>query len=395
MIPKLCSSFLGMLSITDLATSKWLTELNHSNSLYSYWSDPIFYDVSPEPAPVYPETIAWQISRLQDAKACIKAAIEEKWVTIWSDVTLDWYADCIGEISSWWGWQYVELLVVWWGWWGPVFWWWGGGWWVIYCTNYNLLESEYPIVIWSWWDKNTCYECSWCNWWDSCFWTLVACWWWWGWTGYYCWCPWCPWWSWGWAWMGEGRWVRDWWCPRKELWYIIAQWWQWWVTAMFCSSCALPWAWWWWAWWNWWSVMSWCRCWWRWWSWVQLWISGNNVYYWAWWWWSGYSRKWDSTVIFWWSGWTWWWWRWWRRFCTSYDNCRCAWCNWTCYWAWWWWGWESTSYPWWCWYQWIVIVRYHTDGSDWITSATGWCKYTCGDYTIHCFTSNWTFCITW
>jgi len=39
------------LSITDLATSKWWTELNHSNSLSSYWSDPIFYDVSPDPAP--------------------------------------------------------------------------------------------------------------------------------------------------------------------------------------------------------------------------------------------------------------------------------------------------------------------------------------------------------
>jgi hypothetical protein len=42
----------------------------------------------------------------------------------------------------------------------------------------------------------------------------------------------------------------------------------------------------------------------------------------------------------------------------------------------------------------MVEICYTTDGSYWIKNATwGDCCYTCGDYCVHRFTSNWTFTV--
>ena len=46
-------------------------------------------------------TVASEISRLQNAKADIKTAIEEKGVEVGNDVKLDEYAACIWEIQQW------------------------------------------------------------------------------------------------------------------------------------------------------------------------------------------------------------------------------------------------------------------------------------------------------
>ena len=47
-------------------------------------------------------TIASEIARLQQAKACMKSSIESKWVTVPSDLKLQWYSDCINCIQQWW-----------------------------------------------------------------------------------------------------------------------------------------------------------------------------------------------------------------------------------------------------------------------------------------------------
>lgn len=44
-------------------------------------------------------TIASEISRLQEAKSCIKASIEGKWVTVWQNLKLDQYPACIDAIK--------------------------------------------------------------------------------------------------------------------------------------------------------------------------------------------------------------------------------------------------------------------------------------------------------
>ena len=46
---------------------------------------------------------------------------------------------------------------------------------------------------------------------------------------------------------------------------------------------------------------------------------------------------------------------------------------------------------WWNWGWWVAIFRYPTEcwyNIEW------WCKYTCWDYTIHCFTSNGTLTVS-
>jgi hypothetical protein len=77
-----------------------------------------------------------------------------------------------------------------------------------------------------------------------------------------------------------------------------------------------------------------------------------------------------------------------------------AWINWNPATYYWWWGggayWCSTysqaSCAWWDWCQWIVILRYKTDWSCWISNQSRWwTKTTCWDYTIHTFTdTSWT-----
>lgn len=281
-------------------------------------------------------TIASEITRLQWAKSDIRQAIIDKWVDVCADLTIDNYACCINDIPTGSNDTLVEVLVVWWGWsgwtWGCSYcciWWWGGWWWVIRCGRYAISNSD--VNIWAWWDDN--------NWKDSWIWELTA--------------------KWGWAW---GRWYciqcasstwRNWW----------SWWWGWsWSSCGFCSS-------WWTAIWylNLWS--SWRRwygtCWW-WWGWA-----------WAWWYWDILN---NNAQMFWWPwlisdiSWTeaeyWRWWDW------NWASC------WRWYWGWWGWG---CCYQYWKWCQGIVIVRYPTE--CWY-NITWWCKYTCWDYTIHCFTQN-------
>lgn len=272
----------------------------------------------------------------------------------------------------------VELLVVGWGWggwwcsaYGNQVWWWGGGWWVVYCPRYETSSNSYSVVI-GWWWSGGAWEKAWCNWWDSCFWTIKACWWWWG--GNYSEAA-HSWWSWWWA--GENsRWTgwssvgsnfgNSWWnvcCYAK--WWAGWGWAGWpWESMFLVSSSSCYW-----FWWNWWAGLPSC-------------ISWNIKYYWAWWW--GWACWCCSCFPCFWLWWCWW------------GNGGLNWripTAWYCCW-WWWWGWAPRS---WCgpkaWAAWVVIARYKTDWSMWINCATWWCVYTCGDYTIHCFTSNGTFCI--
>lgn len=238
--------------------------------------------------------------------------------------------------------MYIDFLLVAWGWW----WWswcadyynWPWGWWagwVIQCCWY-LLPWDINVVIWSWWAANT-------NWWNSCFWDIVACGWW-RWWNYGV--KWWNWWSWGW-------WANWWWGYWE---WIEWQWWRWWIASN---------AWWWWGWASavWWSWDAYCR-WWYGWDWIFNDFSWDNYMY-AWWGW-GYWYCWRWA---WWNG---WWWAWW---CVYVGAANASY-------YWWWWGWN-----WWCWYQWIFIARYPT--ACWY-NITWWCKYICDNYTIHCFTSDWT-----
>ena len=46
-------------------------------------------------------SIASEITRLQWAKSCIKAAIQCKWVSVPNNLTIDQYANCILQIQQW------------------------------------------------------------------------------------------------------------------------------------------------------------------------------------------------------------------------------------------------------------------------------------------------------
>ena len=252
--------------------------------------------------------------------------------------TADWWAWC----DSQWGWWLkmykINSLIVWawgWGWW---LWWWGG--WQIKCCSWILMYwNSVWITVWAWgsWSNS-----SWCRWWHSCLLLdtpIVSCWWYW-WT-IACW------------------WNAWWWSP------------SWWTS--YTSVVPYFW-WWWWAWqWQWWSAWL-CNCWFRWWQW----------FYWYWWWGGGWGRQcWWLWQCWWGNGWYW------MTSPTSPTAC------------WWGWGWGNA-----CasdctfnsgsnWAGWVVIVCYKTDWSFGINSATGWTVTTEWDYTVHTFTSNWTFCITW
>ena len=306
-------------------------------------------------------TITSEISRLQWAKAGICTAIENKWVTVWN-ITLDNYASCIDAIQTWWKFWYIDLLVVawWWDWWvweRYNYWaWWGGGWWVIIRCWYPIL-SEWVYSICVWWRRQNS-EFS-----DGCS-TLLACRWWDGanywWTRKWCWCPWGSWWWWSYNTN----------CP---WWWCVAFQWHCWGNGWCC--------WWWWGWGAWWC-WAWGsgNNWWKWGNWILNDFSGVGCYYWWGGWWGTLSS---------WTPWAWWcwWWNWWPS--------SQRWCNATYYWWWWGWGsvwWSSASYnTWWAWCQWVVIIRYKTDGSCGVSPSSTWgCKYTCWNYTIHCFCTVWT-----
>lgn len=354
-------------------------------------------------------TIASEITRLNNAKSDIKTAIENKWVTVPSTDKIDCYASCIDSIQSWNNTPFVDLLVVWgwWGWWGTYgsswWWWWWGGW-VIEKTKYILENNLFEIEVWEgwewWWYKCHCGGRFrwWFNWWDSCFWDLIAYWGWW-WWGMSCCCPtfccWRKWWSWWWN-MPYANWKQfaSWWMNFAWQWY------PWWGSI--CCCCSNHWAWGGGAWWPW-MPASHDICWngcsincsstispWSWWLPIQSSISWVSSYYWWGWWW-GWAY-WTAACP-----WCWGWmevdtwaWNWWTQ--------RTNGCNWTA--GTWWWGWGAwCSYTssgncilcWWNWWSWIVILRYKTDWSYWIdpNCAFGWCKYTCWDYTIHCFNTVW------
>lgn len=332
-------------------------------------------------------TVASEITRLQWAKSCICSAIVNKWVSVPSGLKLDNYYSCINAIPaavyltqaeydalpsskltdwipyiimSWTSivcimrnWQkysvsrFLDIVVVWGGWWGwavcvfrnwnleEVHWWWWGWWWnVIACTVINP-DNVYTVSIWSWWIWWRWNNCKWCDWWTTCFWSIVAIWWTW----------WCPrvWWN---SWSG-GSWGAGWWASNGTWWG-----WGWaWATWGWCAwNNSL--------WWNWWTWLCW--------------------YGWGWGWWSvAYAGVWWAWVD--------WWGTWWYYSCQSYNATNYGWG--------WWWAVQTQNCYWWDGCQWVVIVCYKTDWSCWINCATWWTKTTSWDYTVHRFTSDWTFTI--
>lgn len=263
----------------------------------------------------------------------------------------NWNEYCFG---SWWeDLHFVDVLVV---------WGWGGGWWA-YCSSsgnrcwgwwwwwwlvkeimfYKLPDTSINVVIWACWRGQSTGNGT--TWWNTCFGSII--------------------WYWGWYW---GGWWNDWW-----------NWWNWWWAGGTYQSTT--------------------RYWWRWCpGWSPWAFNVNENYWWCWWWWNSWltsrtqacGANWYLSEIIW--VWVWWWGG------SSWWGWGCWWGGWTCQNAtfyWWWWG--GSAYWWrtcWCdWYQWLVVVRYPNDWSYWIKCATGGTVSTCWDYTIHCFTSNWTFCI--
>ena len=272
-------------------------------------------------------TIASEITRLQWAKADIKTAIENKWVTVWN-ITLDNYSACIDAIPTWSDVAVVDFLLLWWwgGWGGNCIthWWWGGAWWVIIWKNYALSKGSYNVTIWSWWTN------AW-NWGNSCFEGYVALWWWGGGTWCRTNCAWKNWASWGWAWWKiptvwiaqqclyvHGGWFWGDWCCCSSgygwdggIWYLTSMTWH--------EECF---AWWW---------------------------GGSNWWHWMYWWWNSQSNA--STCGSWWWG----------------SN------NGNYYYRWWWWA---------------LIISYPSDCGYNISWAN--CSCVCNWVCVHCFTSNWT-----
>lgn len=274
-------------------------------------------------------TVASEITRLQWAKSDIRQAIIDKWVDVWANLTLDEYAACIAEISTWPKTWYVDVLVVWWGWWGgcgwSYWWWWGGGWQVMEFYWFPITDICLNVEVGWWWTMRN-------SWGNSCIGEIIACW--------------------GWS-------------TRAEWWATSGSWCPWWAFVKVSVGNT----WWWWggAWWAWCASNSGST----WGKWVCSDISWSSQAYW--WWGGGWFQS-SSPWASWCDGGG----DWWGRYC--------IWCNATGYWGWWWWGWYYCS--WGTWWQWIVIVRYKTDWSCWIcNTSTWWTKYTCWDYTIHCFTN--------
>ena len=332
-------------------------------------------------------TIASEITRLQNDKACICAAIENKGVTVWS-VSLDCYASCIDAIptSSWW--SYIDILVVWWG----AAWWstgatlssaWGGwGWGAVIETKFMVeVWCSYCAKVWAW-GVPICYAsncCTWNQWCSSSFWNIVAIWW------------------------GAGG--QDFCGSANYAWWLPNRWcnWAWGGGATYRNTCCMSISWYWLAWWKGGTGAS-CRSWWG------GWAGGDGSAWWGlsnanWWIWISSDISWETQRYGWWGGWG-------SKcasatyighgMCWGWDGwCCCNWCQPWCnatYYGWGGWGaWQGNCagyYTWWRWCQWIVIVRYANDGSYWINSATGWNTcYECNWYCIHCFTSDWTFTI--
>ena len=384
-------------------------------------------------------TVASEICRIQWAKADIKTAIEAKWVTVPSNLTIDWYACCIDAIS-WWDWllpitqptiawiaEHWKNCICWddpdddscrwtqltcWTWTTLVRKEWSDPTsiddWVAVVTN--TTRDQYASTYYSdWWLTNWCtyhyrafanvsvWEPS-CSsvicltptkWFDVDF-LLVA--WGWGWWGscYY-----------KAAWWGWAGWVIQ--CSKYQIWNIdtacvtIWAWgtywyrWAWgsWWNSTFTSSWfsfTAYWGWYWawpewcwgsgWSWWGWGPEYYWC---WRWGSWVS----------WQWYaWWGGST---DQTGGSWgWAGWAWGGWY------NYWNNPGWLWIissiDWTskCY-AWWGWGWQWASYThcWnnnWCYWGWDWWQRCWR----WASSATTYWSWWWGS--AWCWSYWWSWC---
>lgn len=258
-------------------------------------------------------------------------------------------------------WIVADYLLVWWGgaWWRWFCCWgWGGwwGWWIVYRENEKIPSWSYCVQIWTWWTWNASTTVV-INWGDSCFWNIIAYWWWGGWPmqNMYSWARWWNWWS---SWWPAGC-CDAYRCVPSWKW-VIWQWNPWW------GNC---WRTWWGGWWyrEWWNKEVFSA---RWWCWLNSDISWTSYRYSSWW------RWWWCCCCAWYC---WWWWSW--PYC-------CAWCNATTYWSGWWWGsYGATCRKWGNGCPGIFILRYPT--SCWY-SVTWWTKYECNWYCIHCFTSNGT-----
>lgn len=253
------------------------------------------------------------------------------------------------EIKWWWEQVgYIDFLMVWWGWapsnivWYWYYPWWWGAWGFVECFCQAIYSKQYQVTIWQW---GTTYPQRWdWRWGDTIFYWIAY--WGWNWGNYYNACLFQNWWSW-WGWYSS------WWNWGVGYSWQWCDWWKW-------NSA------WWWGWWAW---SAWCADW-VWWAWKCSCMSWEMCWY-AWWW--GGSPSGSGTT----QWWCWWWWNW---------GCPC-WCPAT-YYGWWWGAWCSVS---WNWYQWIVIIRYPKDWSYGFCDASWGCKYECGWYCIHCFTTDWCF----
>ena len=331
--------------------------------------------------------------------------------------------DTINEtISHLWWIRKVDVLVLgWWGWgwgwswyWNWYSWWWGWAWQLKVIEWVALKNDVFSVVVWTWWTWWTwwaswCTITAWNNWNASKFWKIVAIGWGWGWA-------WCASTIWAWNWNNWWNWWGAWW-NSATIWYWYSKpwaswfWWHIWWSATGCASDTSVifwwgWGWVWWDWWNWpttfnspWKLLSW-QVWGR-------WIA--TCFWWTlrclwWWWWASWASA-QSILLY---------------FCGSMqyiDPNLNAIYNWICYWwgcngnynccNWvantWWGGWGGHWYAWnqakwWAWWSWLVIVRYPTDCSYWIKTATGGTITTATidwiEYKVHTFTSSWTFEIT-
>lgn len=261
-------------------------------------------------------TIASEITRLQNDKAAMCAAIENKWVTV-GNVTLDDYASCIDAIQQWWGSHWcvcVTLIGAWWGWWNSWTgnWWWGGE---ILVIPSMWIELPVSVEVWAG-------GSAWHRWWDTCFWWVVASWWW---AGGSWWQYWIS-----WNWMGacsaaSYRWYWWWWCTFScsSIWWVWAMSWRWgwWWGGSACTS---------------WSYCYWCpwSCW------------GGS-------WWNWCSNGWAATWC--------WWWGWWKGVCGS---------------TWWaWWGWlVIVCYPT-DWSRWVKDLIWGTKTTSWTYTVHTFCRW--------------------